>query len=170
MCLEINQLQQTLNQLQKEKIGTVQGAKLDLRNNGFWIDYIDESILTKLKDINLVQAINCTNNIVGKDKCLSLLEAMGLIEPKPTSSTASTSEKSSPTSSQPDKGKEEGAKSNCHILTTSDVSDTSDSEISACDTSGDLDDGKAKKKKDKKKLKRGMTVKAKDAGIKAKVK
>ena len=50
------------------------------------------------------------------------------------------------------------------------MSDTSDGELSAGKTSGDLDDGKARKKRGKKKLKSGMTVKAKDAGIKVKVK
>ena len=168
--LEINHLQQTLNQLQREKQGTVQGAKLDLENNGFRIDYIDESILTKAKEVNLIQAINCINNIVGKDKCLSLLETMGLVEPKPTSNTVSTSEKSSPTSSQPDKGKYNTTKSDCQILTTSDVSDTSEGQVSRGESSGDSDDGKSKKKRGKKKLKSSMTVKAKDAGIKVKVK
>ena len=115
--LEINHLQQTLNQLQKEK-----------------------------------------------------QEAMGLVELHPTSSTASVSEKSSPSCFQPDKGKEEGVKADCQILMTSDVSDTLDGELSDGDISGDSDTGKAKKKKGKKKLKSGMTVKAKDASIKVKVK
>ena len=60
--LEINQLQQTLNQLQKEKQGMVQVAQLDLKNNGFWIDYINESILTKPKDVNLVQVMLVRTN------------------------------------------------------------------------------------------------------------
>ena len=72
---------------------------------------------------------------------------MGLVKPKPTSSTPSASEKSSPTFFQPDKGKEESAKSDCQILATSDVSD---GELSGGETSGDLDDGKAKKKRGKK--------------------
>ena len=45
----------------------------------------------------------------------------------------------------------------------------SDGELSGGETSGDSDDGKARKKRGKKKLKSGMTVKAKDAGIKVKV-
>ena len=147
--LEINHLQQSLNQLQKEKQGTVQGAKLYLENNRFRIDYLDESILTKPRNVNLVQAINCINNIVGKDKCLSLLEAMGLVEPPPTSSTASVSEKSSPSSSQPDKGKEEGVKADCQMLMTSDVLDTLDEELSDRDPSGE----KLKRKKVRKNFK-----------------
>ena len=77
---------------------------------------------------------------------LSLLEAMGLVELKPTSSTVSASEKSSPTSSQPDKRKHDITKSDCQILITSDVSDTSEGEVSRGESSGDSDDRKLKGK------------------------
>ena len=63
--LEINRLKQTLNQLKRDKQGTVDGAKIDLENNGF---KLDDLIIAKAKDITLVQAINCINDIVGKDK------------------------------------------------------------------------------------------------------
>ena len=166
--LEINRLKQTLNQLQWEKQGTVDSAKTDLENNGF---KLDDSIITKANDINLVQAIDCINDIVGKDKCKSLLETMGLVEPKTTPSSASNSEKLIPTPSQPDKEKDKSKTlPDCQILTTSDVSDTSGGEISAGDSSDDSNRCKTKKKKGKRKLKSGMMVKAKDAGIKVKVK
>ena len=117
--LEINRLKQTLNQLRWGKQGTIDSAKTDLENNGF---KLDDSIITKAKDINLVQAINCINDIVSKDKCKSLLEAMGLIELKTTPSSGSNSEKLSPTSSHPDKEKDKSKTlSDCQILTTSDV-------------------------------------------------
>ena len=52
----------------------------------------------------------------------------------------------------------------------SDVSDTSKNKVSRGKSAGDSDDGKSKKEKRYKKLKSSVTVKAKDAGIKVKVK
>ena len=96
---------------------------------------------------------------------------MGLMEPKTTPSSASNSEKLSPTSSQPDKEKDKSKTlPDCQILTTSDILDTSEGEISAGDSSEDSNRCRTKKKKGKRKLKSGMMVKVNNAGIKVRVK
>ena len=75
---------------------------------------------------------------------------MGLMEPKMTPSPASNSEKLSPTSSQPDKEKDKSMTlPDCQILTMSEVSDTSEGEISTGDSLDDSDGCRTKTKKGK---------------------
>ena len=72
--MEIKQLQATLELLKKEKEGTLPGSQLDLDNNAFRVDYLDDQVLQKPQVLNLVEAVNKFNEILGNKKCLSLLK------------------------------------------------------------------------------------------------
>ena len=68
--------------LKKEKEGTLPGFQLDLENNAFKVYYLDDQVLQKSQVLNLVQAVNKLNDILGNKKCLFLLETMGLVRPE----------------------------------------------------------------------------------------
>ena len=91
--MEIKQLQATLKLLKKEKEGTLPGSQLDLDNNAFRGDYLDDQVLQKPQVLNLVQAENKLNDVLGNKKCLSLLETMGLARPKTGDQPASITHK-----------------------------------------------------------------------------
>ena len=157
--MEIKQLQATLEFLKKEKEGPLPGSHLDLDNNAFKVDYLDDKVLQKPQVLNLVQEVNKLNDVLGNKKCLSLLETMGLARPETSDQPASITHKT------PHKSLEV-----IQVMSTSDVSDTSDEESGQASSDDSEDGRKVKKKGKKKKLKSAMTLKAKDDGIKVKVK
>ena len=138
---------------------------------------MDEQVLQKPQVLNLVQAVNKINDVLGNKKCISLLETMGWVRPESSGEkqVVPTQQKAQdkPTRKvvqSPEKKPPKKDTDVIQVMSTSDVSDTSEDGLGH-GSSEDSDNGcKAKKKGKKKKLKSGMILKAKDAGIKVKVK